>query len=514
MDHPHPSALPPSPDGRGKGPATAGGGKGEGDRRARKSRQHNLTTGPIGKTLLAFALPTLASNILQSLNGSINSIWVGRFLGEGALAATANANIIMFLTFGAVFGFGMAATILVGQAMGRHDVEAARRSFGSAVGLVMVGAILISALGWIFAPEILELLATPGEAQQLALDYLRVIFLGLPFTMLGVLVQMALRGTGDSVTPLWFMGVSVVVDSTFNPLLIRGIGPFPQMGIAGSATATLLAGLISTVGILIYVYARDLPIRLRGAELRWLIPDRELVRTIVAKGLPIGAQMLVMSTAGLTMVGLVNRLGVETAAAYAVSQQLWTYIQMPAMAIGVAVSSMAAQNIGAGKWERVNAITRSGILYNTAITLVVIAAIILFDRPVMTLFVQGDSPAIPIARHIQLIASWTFVMFGATMVLFSTVRANGATVPPLIILIISLYPVRIGFALLMRPIIGTDALWLSFPIGSAVSLGLAIGYYRFGRWRQESLLVPTSPEQAEEHSHADGEPAGRLHPNA
>ncbi|NWO96372.1 MATE family efflux transporter, partial [Escherichia coli] len=87
-----------------------------------------------------------------------------------------------------------------------------------------------------------------------------------------------------------------------------------------------------------------------------------LVRTIVAKGLPMGAQMLVMSTAGLTMIGLVNRLGVDTAAAYAVSQQLWTYIQMPAMAIGVAVSSMAAQNIGAGRWDRVNAITRAGLV--------------------------------------------------------------------------------------------------------------------------------------------------------
>ena len=97
----------------------------------RGGRQRDLTVGPIGRTLIAFALPTLASNILQSLNGSINSIWVGRFLGEGALAATSNANIIMFLMFSAVFGFGMAATILVGQSVGRGDIEGARRAFGS-----------------------------------------------------------------------------------------------------------------------------------------------------------------------------------------------------------------------------------------------------------------------------------------------------------------------------------------------------------------------------------------------
>jgi putative MATE family efflux protein len=474
--------------------------------------QRDLTVGPIGSTLLMFALPTLGSNILQSLNGSVNSIWVGRFLGEGALAATSNANIIMFLMFSAVFGFGMAATILIGQSVGRGDIEAARRAFGSAVGLVMGGAVVIAIVGWLFAPQILRLLATPGEAQNMARDYLRVIFLGLPFSMLGVLIQMSLRGTGDSITPLWFMALSVLIDGGFNPLLIDGIGPFPKMGIAGSATATLCAGIISSAGLVIYVYARDLPIRLRGHELRWLIPEKALVKTILAKGLPMGAQMLVMSTAGLTMVGLVNRLGVETAAAYAVSQQLWTYIQMPAMAIGVAVSSMVAQNIGANKWERVNAITRSGISYNTVITLVVIAAIILFDRPVMTLFVSSASPAIPIARHIQLISSWTFVMFGATMVLFSTVRANGATVPPLVILAVAFYPVRIGFALIGERFIGADALWYAFPLGSAVSLGLAILYFRYGNWRQQVLVVPPDPEEGEEQAHGTSEPAGRLHP--
>ncbi|MFS2110954.1 MATE family efflux transporter [Sphingomonas sp. Sphisp140] len=475
--------------------------------------RHDLTQGPIGRTLLLFALPTLGSNILQSLNGSINSIWVGRFLGEQALAATSNANIIMFLMFSAVFGFGMAATILIGQSMGRRDVEAARRAFGSAIGLVMGGAVLIAILGWLFAPQILRLLATPGEAQGMALAYLRVIFLGLPFSMLGVLIQMSLRGTGDSITPLWFMVLSVTIDAGLNPLLIEGIGPFPRMGIAGSATATLIAGVVSSLGLLLYVYLRDLPIRLRGAELRYLVPEGALVRTIVAKGLPMGAQMLVMSTAGLTMIGLVNRLGVDTAAAYAVSQQLWTYIQMPAMAIGVAVSSMAAQNIGAGKWERVGAITRSGLVFNTVITLVVIGAIILFDRPVMALFVGADSPAIPIARHIQLLASWTFVMFGATMVLFSTVRANGATVPPLVILAITLFPIRFGFAFFGQRWFGSDALWLSFPIGSAFSLLFAALYYRHGRWRAQVLEVPPEPATVEEETLATTEPAGRLQPN-
>ena len=112
-----------------------------------KPVERDLSAGPIPSTLLAFALPTLGSNVLRSLNGSINAIWVGRFLGENALAATSNANTIMFLMFGAVFGFGMAATILIGQSFGRGDLKGAKRAFGSAIGLVLIASFVVAVLG-------------------------------------------------------------------------------------------------------------------------------------------------------------------------------------------------------------------------------------------------------------------------------------------------------------------------------------------------------------------------------
>lgn len=470
--------------------------------------QRDLTTGPIGSALLLFALPTLASNVLQSLNGSINAIWVGRFLGEGALAATSNANIIMFLMFGAVFGFGMAATIIVGQSWGRRDIEAARRAFGSAIGLVLAGSVVVGALGWIFAPEILTALATPPDAFEPALAYLRVIFLALPPSMLLVLMFMGLRGTGDSVTPLWFMGLCVLIDAAMNPLLIAGIGPFPRMGIAGSATATLIANIIAFGALVGWIAWRDLPLRLKGAEIRYILPERALVRTIVGKGLPIGAQMLVLSTSALAMVGLVNRNGIDTVAAYGIVQQLWGYVQMPAMAVGAAVSAMAAQNIGAGRWDRVARITRSGLIYNVAITGAVVALVLLFDRPIIGLFIPGGSPALPIAEHINLLATWGFILFGGTMVLFGVVRANGAVWGPLAILTVAMFPVRLGVAFALHPLLGPDALWWSFPIGSGANVVLAALYYRYGGWRDFGLMVPE--DHCEERSHADIDPAGGL----
>ncbi|HEX8553726.1 MAG TPA: MATE family efflux transporter [Sphingomonas sp.] len=473
--------------------------------------QRDLTTGPIGRTLIAFALPTLGSNILQSLNGSINAIWVGRFLGEDALAATSNANIIMFLLFGAVFGFGMAATILVGQAWGARNPDAAKRAFGSAIGLVLAASVVVAGLGVLFVDDILTALATPPGAMELAQSYLSVIFLGLPASMILVLMFMGLRGTGDSLTPLWFMVLSVVLDAGLNPVLILGLGPFPRMGIAGSATATLAANVIAVMALALWIDRRGLPLRLSGTERRYLIPTRALTGTIVAKGLPIGAQMLVISSAGLAMVGLVNRNGIDTTAAYGVVQQVWTYVQMPAMAIGAAVSAMAAQNIGAGRWDRVGRITRDGIIVNLGMTGTLVAAALLLDRHVLGLFLPADSPSLDIAEHINMTATWGFVLFGATMVLFGTVRANGAVWGPLAVLFISMFPVRLGIALALQPRFGVDALWWSFPIGSATTVTLAALYYWRGGWRRGALLA-SKAQGCEQRSHADPEPGGTMTP--
>src|SRR5436190_17616317 len=285
-------------------------------------KRGDLTEGHIGKTLLAFALPTLASSILQSLNGTVNAIWVGRFLGESALAATSNANMVMFLLTAFVFGFAMASTILIGQYWGRKDVDEARRIFGTAAGSFLLITLLIAAAGYYLSPAILSLLGTPGDAAPLALAYLRVIFLAMPALLLLTMLMMALRGAGDSMTPLWFMMVAVVLDSALNPVFILGLGPAPKLGIAGSATATLIANYTALLGLLGYIYLKDLPLRLRGRELRYLWCDFSIFRTIVAKGLPMGLQMIVVSVSALALVGLVNREGVDTPAAFGVALQL------------------------------------------------------------------------------------------------------------------------------------------------------------------------------------------------
>ncbi|WP_417673773.1 MATE family efflux transporter [Pseudodonghicola sp.] len=451
--------------------------------------RNNLITAPIGPTLLAFAVPTLVSSILQSANGSIDTVWVGRLLGSNAVAATTNGNLVMFLLTAFVFGFGMAATILVGQSVGRGDIAAARRVAGTAIGAFVPLAILLAIGGWFVAPHVLDLLDTEAEIVPLARAYLQVTFLAFPAILTMTLLMMTLRGSGDAITPLIFMALAVLMDIGLNPLLILGLGPFPALGIGGSALATAVANYVALAAMVTYVYARDLPLRLRGPELKYLRPDPAILKLMLIKGLPMGMQMIVVSSSMLAMMNLVNRQGVDTTAAFGATQQLWTYVQMPAMALGAAVSAMTAQNIGAGRWDRVARITGSGILFNLMLTGGLVALLLWADGSAMRLFLGDEQTAVTIGRHIAKLATWGFIPFGITMVLFATIRANGQVLWPLIILFISMFPVRLGFAYGFQPWLGEDALWFSFPAGMMATLIMATLLYVFGNWRAERDMV-------------------------
>jgi Na+-driven multidrug efflux pump len=218
-----------------------------------------------------------------------------------------------------------------------------------------------------------------------------------------------------------------------------------------------------------------------------------------------------MSASGIIVVGLVNREGMMVTAAYGAAMQLFTYIQMPAMAIGGAVSAIAAQYIGARKWGALDKVTRAGVWVNFAMTGALTAILLLFDRPALVLFLGPDSPAVDVARHIQMLASWNFILFGVTMVMTATMRAGGAVWMPLVILTVSLYPVRLGFYWLTYGWLGADAIWLSFPVSAFAALALAWWAYRYTPWRERARAE--SEGEAREQVQADGQPAGRLMPD-
>jgi len=368
------------------------------------------------------------------------------------------------------------------------------------MGMFGLAGLATAILGWIFAPNLLHALATPDEAYPLALAYLRVIFLGMPFSFVMILLSSSLRGVGDSVTPLQNSLLNVGLDVVLNPVFILGLGPIPAMGIAGSAFATLIAGLVSVAILIRRIYAKDLTIRLRGAELAWLRPNPAFVAPILKMGLPMGLSMIIMAGSALIMIGLINREGVDTTAAFGVMNQLWSYAQMPAVAVGSAVSAMAAQNIGAGKWDRIGKVALAGVGINILMTATLILIITLAAKPLLSLFLPDGSAAIPIAIHINHIIGWSFILMGVSMVLTFLIRANGVVVAPLVILIISAVLVRFGIGFGLHPHYGADAIWWSFIAASVASFGLTVAYYLNGGWKAARVGLPPGHAEAAERA--------------
>lgn len=447
-----------------------------------------LTHGPTGRALLCFAMPLWGGYVLQSLNTSVNAFWIGRHLGEAALSAAVHANNLLFLLIALVFGISQATNLLVAQAVGAGQWRLVRRTTGTSASLFLAASLLMAALGWPLAAPLLHGMGADPATAALAIDYLRVLFLALPPMLLLIFVAAVLRGTGDSRTPFIALLAVAAGDAALNPLLIFGAGPIPAWGIAGSALATLVANSLGLLGLLAWLRWRRVPLWIGWRQRHHLRPAPALVRCLVTKGLPMGLQMLVVSLSLVLMLSLVNAHGAQTSAAYSAALQLWTYVQMPAIAVASACTTMAAQSIGAGQWARVAHTARAGVACHLLLTGACVALALTFERQILALFLPEGSTALEPALHINRIVLGSFVLLGVSNVLAGVVRSTGAVLVPLAILATALWGVRLPLAWGLQPLWGLNALWWSFPLSAVMSLLMLLTYYRWGGWRQARLL--------------------------
>jgi putative MATE family efflux protein len=273
-----------------------------------------------------------------------------------------------------------------------------------------------------------------------------------------------------------------------NPLLIFGVGPFPKMGIAGSALSTVIAQFVSMVLLILFLYKEKYFLRITREELGLLRLDREILSALIKKGLPMGLQMIVVSSSGLALFNLVNRFGADTAAAYGAATQLASYIQLPAMALGAAVSSITAQNVGAGRWDRVHRTTLIGVIYNFLMSGVVAGMIYLFNREALALFLPIGGKAIEIGMYINKITIWSFVMFGVYMVVSGVIRSTGSVLVPLMITFTSLWVIRIPLAYYLANQYGQEAFWWSIPASFSLAVIITSFYYFLGNWKKAKMI--------------------------
>lgn len=459
-------------------------------------QQRSLIEAPVGKTLFYFAMPVLLGNIFQSLNGFFNAIFVGNLLGENALAAVSNGNHVVFL-MATIMGISMACSILVAQAVGGERIEEAKRVVGTSTVFFLFLSLLLSILGNIFTPQLLDWMNTPQESKELAESYLRIQFFTVPFINMMQFVMAILRGSGDSKIPFYFLAGAVILDIILNPLLIQGTGPLPQMGVAGSSLASLLAQAVSLILMIGYLYYQKYFLRITWKERSYFRLDWVILRAVIQKGTPMALQMFVVASSAFAFIQLVNRFGAEATAAFSAATQLSNYVQMPSFAIGSAVTSMAAQNIGANRWDRVNRITGSGVVIQVFISGMMAAGLLIWNQEALKLFVD-DPKTVAIGMEINTITLWSFVIFGIMPVVSGVVRSTGAVMVPLLITIIALWGIRIPFSYWLADIYGLAAIWWTIPIGFTVAVALNTLYYFLGSWREAKMLDQLTPVEIEE----------------
>ncbi|WP_180001343.1 MATE family efflux transporter [Acinetobacter sp. YH12255] len=439
------------------------------------------------KAFLVFLLPLIATNILQSLSGTINTVFVGQMLGVNAIAAVAVFFPILFCLMAFVIGLSAGSTVLIGQAWGAKNIEKVRCVVGSTLFMTLIGGSLIALFGVIFAENILLALGTDPEVMHLSLPYVQWMLAGSPLIFIYIIYTSILRGVGDSTTPLFASALTIGVGLVVTPILIAGYFGFPQMGIISPAIATILGNLAVLLFLVLYLNYKQHPLRLDWALLKHIRHQPKLSKIILSLGVPTGIQMITTSVAGLVIVGLVNRYGAEATAAYGAVNQVLNYIQFPALSIAIAASVFGAQAIGAGKSDLLNKVTRTALSMNILFTGSLVVLAYLFSKYLMALFIT-DPQVVVLGQQLLFIVLWSILFFGASAIFASIMRSSGTVTAPMLINIFAILCIEVPAAYLFSQWWGLEGIWYAYAL-AFVSMCILQGLYYQLVWKKKTIKI-------------------------
>lgn len=440
---------------------------------------------PLWRIFLVFLGPMVLANILQSLSGTVNSVFIGQMLGVQALAAVAAFFPVMFLFIAFVIGLGAGASVLVGQAYGARLQDKLRAIAGTAMCVGMLFGALVALFGGLFTEPLMRLLGTPPDIMEQATLYSRIVLLGMPGLFVFLLATSLLRGVGDTVSPMLALLISTATGLICTPALIAGWGGLPRLGVA-SAGVSMIIGFTLALAWLCWRLRRIAsPLAPNAALWKAMRIDRTLLKSILRVGIPTGVQMIASSLAGLVVVSLVNGFGSSATAAYGAVNQINSFAQFPVISVAITASILGAQAIGAGRSERLGAITATAIRMNLALGTALALIGSLFARPLLGLFIT-DEQVLTLAIELLYIVLWSGLLLGCFIALSSVMRASGDVVIPTAITIAVLAVLELPLAWWLSRGFGLMGIWMAFPLSYTITLSLQTAYYRLV-WKKKPI---------------------------
>ncbi len=440
----------------------------------------DLTTGKEGRRILNFALPMLLGNVFQQLYNIVDSIVVGKVLGEEALAAVGANFPFIFALISFVVGMAIGATVMIAQYFGAKQLDNVKHTIDTLYIFMFFASIFLTIVGISLSPYIFNIIGLPEEVMPLAIEYFNIYALGFIFFFGFQGTSAILRGLGDSKTPVYFLVISTLVNIGLDLLFVMVFG----WGISGVAAATVLAqgGAFFTIVIYINKYHSFLdfsPLKMRF--------DKDIFKKSLRIGLPSGFQQTFVAVGFLALYKIVNVFGVPTIAAYSIAMRIDSFAVMPAMNFSAAISTFVGQNIGANKFYRINKGLKSTLLMINSISLTVTVFALLFAGPLMSIF-TNSAEVIEIGKHYIYIVTPFYVVFSTMFIFNGVLRGAGDTLMPMIITIIALWAIRLPVSWWLSGNIGTDGIWWGIPIAWLFGVTISYFYYLSGKWKKRAVI--------------------------
>ena len=444
-----------------------------------------MTEGSPAAKIVSFAIPMLLGNIAQSLYNTVDSIVVGKYVGDNALAAVGSAAPIYNLLLVFFVGISTGATILVSQYVGARNREALSKSIGASIVLSLLSSLFVMIVGPLLSRPLLELLGTPESIIDWCESYLTILFLGLIGMSLYNMLSGIMRGLGDSISALLYLlvacGLNIVLDIWF----VAGF----KMGVAGVALATVIAQFLSSILCILKLSRMTQYFDLKR---KYLKLNGHYSTDIIKLGLPSGVSQMIFSLSMVVVQSLTNTFGETIIAANVIVMRIDSFAMMPNFSFGAAVTTFAGQNVGARKTHRLHEGVRQGTAIAAAVSAVLVAFILIFGRFLMGLFTNTES-LIGIANHIMRILAAGYVMMGISQCLQGTMRGAGDTVTPMWLAILTTVVIRVPLAYLIAYLTRTpelptgsyECLPISLLVAWTAGMTLSFVFYRYGRWRKK-----------------------------
>lgn len=443
----------------------------------------DMTTGPEWKHILLFSLPIMAGNLLQQLYNTVDGIVVGNFVSQNALAATGTAGTLAFLFLAVAIGFGNGAGIVVAQLFGAKQYDELRSAVSTALILLVGMGAALSVLGCALARPLIHGLmnVAEGEVLELAVIYFSIYAIGLVLQFVYNAVASILRAVGDSKAILYFLLVSSVVNLVLDLLFVIVF----HWGVAGAAIATVLSQLGSAAVSVIYMFRKYPIFRFGKGE---FVFKKDKCLLCLRMGIPSTVQQSIVSFGNVFIQRLVNSFGEAAMAAFTVGVRLENYLFVPAIGFSIGMSTFSAQNIGAGKPERVRRGARTTMLLTFGVAVVLELLSFLFASPLSTLFgVEGEALSLAV-RYVRFLA-YCFWIFALYIAISGMLQGAGDVIFTMSCSLISL-AVRVAMSYILVGAFHWDvsAIWATMPVGWGIVLIMALSRYFGGRWKEKGIV--------------------------